>query len=1006
MLKLLKILPLAIFATLFLFSPAYGFERLFPEDDIPSDLNVRTAHNRHAHFLANYAITIYSTTYNNFPSDEANAVLQTSDGFMWFGGYNGLFRYDGAGFTVWNARTPGGFGSSSVRALYEDATGVLWIATNDRGIAAFENGEFTVYGREDGLPSNTVRAITSDTYGNIWGGTADGLFYINAAREITPVELATRTHPFRTHPFVTSLAIDYDNNIFAGLNSGELYIVRGTVPVTQRMDTLDGAVRALTLLSDGRVAAGTSEGIIAIITLEENGWSSQWTHTSLDVIEAIYEDSGGFIWLLARNGIAYLDERGWHHYIGNPNGAGFYTAMWEDYQNGFWFAATRGGIALLSPSAITRVDTIIGEDSGPTNAVVTWGNYYFIGSDTGLHIFDEDWNPAHVNFSALFDTRIRGLTVCTANYVWVATHDYYGIVRYNPANGTYFAWTVDDGLLSERTRFVHEISGGVMVVGTAVGVNFIRGDEFANAADVFGTTAISLPDMMVLSAAYTSNGTLILGTDGNGIYAISPQGTTRFTEADGLTGGVVLRVLYDQNLGGVWVAASPGLNFIDAEGIVHEITKVPPFAFLDIMHCGYNSDDLILMHSTAIIRTNAAALLDYARPFEYAPLYRATGHTPLVNANAWNLFTPDGRLFFNTDRGAKIYNPGTQLVDFTPFAGVSAIYIDGVPHGDFTNRITIPQDAYRLTAQLALLSFGLENDTVLRFKLYGQDTEATTLSRGDSMVISYTNLRGGAYTLRLWTENPEGVIGNEITIDFFKELAFFEHTIVWVALILLGIIMVVALSAAIIRLRTRALQARQQEYREIIIQSLTAIANAIDAKDEYTSGHSVRVANYSVGIARKMGMDSEFTENLYYIGLLHDVGKIGIANEIINKPGKLTDEEYNEMKTHPGIGYEILKGITAIPFLTAGAIEHHERWDGKGYQAGISGENISLQARIIAVADTYDAMSSDRSYRKALPQDVILAELKKCEGTQFDPQITPIAIELIESGELSKTLYS
>jgi putative nucleotidyltransferase with HDIG domain len=186
------------------------------------------------------------------------------------------------------------------------------------------------------------------------------------------------------------------------------------------------------------------------------------------------------------------------------------------------------------------------------------------------------------------------------------------------------------------------------------------------------------------------------------------------------------------------------------------------------------------------------------------------------------------------------------------------------------------------------------------------------------------------------------------------------------------------------------------------VQSLTAIANTIDAKDEYTSGHSVRVATYSAEIARRMGMDKEFTENLYYIGLLHDVGKIGIPNEIINKPGKLTVDEYDSMKTHTAIGFEILKGITAIPNLTAGAIEHHERWDGKGYQNGISGENISLQARIIAIADTYDAMSSDRSYRKALPKGVILEELKKCEGTQFDPQITAIAIELIENGDFER----
>jgi len=941
-------------------------------------------------FLANYALTIYSTTYNNFPSDESNAVIQTSDGFMWFGGYNGLFRYDGAGFTIWNALTPGGFGSSSIRALYEDESGVLWIGTNDRGIVAFENGIFTVYDRELGLPSNTVRTITSDGAGRVWGGTSEGLFHITG-RRITHVPLDTYARPF-----VTDLAVGNDGNIFAVLNSGELYIL--TAEGQTLLHEMQDRARSVVLTEDGRIIVGTNVGDVLVLHSDGNFFQSYTITTPLGSIDSLFVDSNGFIWLLAVNGIGFLDADENFHDVGNPNGAGFYTDMWEDYQSGFWFTATRGGIAKLSPSAFTSVDTLIGIYSGPSNAVVMWQNLKFIGTDAGLMIFDSYWQPVHTEFSEMFDTRIRGLLACSNGYVWLATHDSWGVVRYNPLTRTWVNWTPDDGLLTDRTRFVHEISNGVMVVGTAVGVNFIIGDYFVSTSDVFGGFR-PMPDMMVLSSTYTSNGTLFIGTDGNGIYAISAHGYTRFTEADGLTGGVVLRVLYDEGLGGVWVAASPGLSFIDLNGNIHVIDKVPPFAFLDIMQCG---DDLLFMHSGAIMRTNASALLDPYTPFEYTAIYRSVGRTPLVNANAWNLLTSDGRLFFNTDRGVKIYNPEIELTDFVPFAGVSDIHIDGIRHTNFTERITLPRDAYRLTVDLSLLSFGLVDDTMLRFILHGQDTDPGTLVRGDNMVISYTNLRGGEYTLRVWTEDDRGNIGNVIEIEFFKELAFFEHTVVWAAVFVLGVLAVAGTTFAITRYRTRALRARQQEYRELIVQSLTAIANTIDAKDEYTSGHSVRVATFSVEIARRMGMDKEFLENLYYIGLLHDVGKIGIPNEIINKPGKLTDDEYEAMKTHTDIGFKILKGITAIPNLTAGAIEHHERWDGTGYQNGLAGENISLQARIIAIADTYDAMSSDRSYRKALPKEVILQELDKCEGTQFDPRIAAIAGELIKRGDFEK----
>ena len=946
-------------------------------------------------FLANYVVTIYSTLYNNFPSDEANAVLQTRDGFMWFGGYSGLHRYDGARFTTWDALSPEGFGSSNIRALYECENGVLWIGTNDRGIVAFESGVFTVYDRTAGLPSNTVRDITSDAQGRVWGGTTEGLFYIDAERTIAPVALGTQVRQF-----VTSLTVDAQGNVFAVLGSGELYILTADGG-TLRHNMQGSNARAVSVASDGRILAGTNVGSVHVLRDSASLRRSDVIETPLGNIEAVFECSNGFIWLLASNGIGFLDADEVFHDMGNPNGAGFYRDMWEDYQSGFWFTATRGGVAKLSPSALTRVDGLIGADSGPTNAVVAWQDLTFIGTDAGLQIFDSNWQPVHTEFSELFETRIRGILACSGGYIWLATHENWGVVRFNPATGEHKNWTPEDGLATDRTRFVAEISDGVIVVGTAVGVNFIMEGNVASVSDVFGTASvIRTPDIMVLSTAYTTDGTLFIGTDGNGIYAINRQGYTRIGEEDGLTGGVVLRLLYDANLGGVWVAASPGLSFIDADGQVHVIDKVPPHTFLDIMQYG---DDLLLMHSGAIIRTNAAALLDPYTPFEYTAINRSLGLTALVNANAWNLITPDGRLFFNTDRGVKIFNMEAQLATFIPHAGVAEIYIDGVRQTNLGQQITIPIDAYRLTAELSLLSFGfMDDDAVLRFMLVGQDAETLTLTRGDNMSISYTNLRGGEYTLRVWTEDSLGNVGNVIEIQMFKELAFFEHTVVWVAVVILGLLLVVAVTCAIIRIRTRRYLARQQEYRNIITQSLTAIANAIDAKDAYTSGHSVRVATYSAEIARRMGLDKESIENLYYTGLLHDVGKIGVSNDIINKPGKLTDEEYEAMKAHTGIGYEILKGITAIPNLTAGAAEHHERWDGKGYQKGTAGEDISLQARIISVADAYDAMSTDRSYRKALSREVIQAELKKYSGTQFDPQIASIAADMIEEGYFDK----
>ncbi len=188
----------------------------------------------------------------------------------------------------------------------------------------------------------------------------------------------------------------------------------------------------------------------------------------------------------------------------------------------------------------------------------------------------------------------------------------------------------------------------------------------------------------------------------------------------------------------------------------------------------------------------------------------------------------------------------------------------------------------------------------------------------------------------------------------------------------------------------------KEEVKKLSVEVMEALAHTIDAKDEYTRGHSVRVANYSRMIAERLGMSQEECDNAYYMGLLHDIGKIGVPNEIINSPYKLTDDEYAVVKTHPGLGFDILSEIKSRPDLVIGARWHHERYDGQGYPDGKKGEEIPLLARIISVADSYDAMTSNRSYRKFLPQAQVRSEIEKNSGTQFDPVIAECMIGIID----------
>lgn len=204
----------------------------------------------------------------------------------------------------------------------------------------------------------------------------------------------------------------------------------------------------------------------------------------------------------------------------------------------------------------------------------------------------------------------------------------------------------------------------------------------------------------------------------------------------------------------------------------------------------------------------------------------------------------------------------------------------------------------------------------------------------------------------------------------------------------------------VLYLHTQKLVKQQKRNMKIINESMETFANFIDAKDPNTKGHSVRVAHYSRLIAEKLGMNEDECQDIYYIGLLHDCGKISIPQEILMKPGRLTDEEYSVMKSHSQKGFQMLENFTSIASIGEGAYSHHERYDGRGYPRGLKGEEIPLIGRIICIADAFDAMNSKRCYRDKLDRDVIISELEKNRGVQFDPDITDIFLGMIESGEI------
>ena len=186
-----------------------------------------------------------------------------------------------------------------------------------------------------------------------------------------------------------------------------------------------------------------------------------------------------------------------------------------------------------------------------------------------------------------------------------------------------------------------------------------------------------------------------------------------------------------------------------------------------------------------------------------------------------------------------------------------------------------------------------------------------------------------------------------------------------------------------------------QNLQQAYIDTLGALTTAIDAKDSYTHGHSKRVTEFSVLLGQEIGLEKADLENLKIAAVLHDIGKIGIPETILNKPGRLTDEEFEVIKSHPELGTRILAPVEFLAPIIPTIRHHHERLDGRGYPLGLAGDKIPRSSRIIAIADTYDAMTSDRPYRKAMDLEVACAEIIRCKGTQFDPDLADAFVRML-----------
>ncbi|MDE6626844.1 MAG: HD domain-containing protein [Lachnospiraceae bacterium] len=932
-----------------------------------------------------YLPVLYDNS-NGLPTSEANAIVQSEDGFIWIGGYSGLIRYDGNEFYRYDAS----LGITSVVSLYVDSRDRLWVGTNDNGVALYEDGTFRFFGKDKELNSMSIRSITEDGDGNIFIATTEGLAYIDTDNVLHKLD-----NERLNEEYICQIKRDEDGIIYGETLSGSFFSV-DSLEVTGFYNGQELGIGVVVSIcpdpkEKGCVYLGTENSNVIWGNMQEGmkRYKILSAAPQVNINDIIPVED--MVWICADNGIGYLDSDGSYIEIENIPMNNSVDGMMVDYEENLWFVSSRQGVMKICKSRFTDISQAAGLENLVVNSTCMCGNDLYIGTDTGLYLLDRNLRQKTNALTELLEgVRIRCIKEDSTGKLWICTYSDFGLICYS--DGDYRIYDEKAGMESNRIRDVIELSDGTIAVASSGGVTLIRGGKITGSLNEKN----GINNTEILSICEGDDGKIYLGSDGGGIYIVEGSQVSHLGLDDGLKSEIVLRIKKDVERSIYWIITSNSISYMKGDRI-ETLSHFPYSNNFDLFFD--SSGGIWFLSSNGIYVVNGDQILK-DKEIEYSFYDKKCGLPSMATANSRSCLEEDGTLYISGSTGVSSVNINErEEVQGGVKLAVPFIEVDGetvVLKED--EELVIPSSCKRLTIYGYALTYSLHNPR-LSYYLEGFDDTPETTSRQDMKPMSYTNLTGGKYVFHLSIiDVMTGEEQNTIAVTLIKERAFYEHGWFWIFVAVLIVLLAIAISWCCIRHKTAVLERKQKENRIFIEQIIQSFAKSIDIKDKYTNGHSFRVAEYAAMMAERMGYDSGSITDVYNIGLLHDIGKITIPDEILNKPGRLTDEEYDIIKKHASNGYDILKEIEISPDLALGAGYHHERIDGKGYPFGKNGEEIPIVAQIIAVADTFDAMNSTRPYRKQMRKEDIIAELERIKGTQLNAEIVQILLDLIEEG--------
>lgn len=941
--------------------------------------------------IAGYFKLSYNTK-NGLPDDMVYDIATTSDGYMWFATASGLVRYDGEDYEHINRNTESGFNAVGTRCLFVDSKDNLWIGTETAGVICKTSGGYVQYVGSVFTSANSIRDIVQLSDGTIAVATANGLYFIEENGVIKSLE-----NPENIYIQARTITVNTDTDeLLCVTETGKIAHISNQklTRVENYRDSENGTVTCLYYLGDGIYRIGTNKGMVIDSDLSDMKSVKRSFKTSFSSIDKMYTDIRGRWLVVGADGLGRINSS--NKYTENDYFKGKdINAICNDFQGNYWFAINGEGLLEMGKSVFFDINEKYSLPSFSATCVLKQNSILYIGTTTGLIAVDESSGKMISNefIKALEGKKINDLKLSLENRIIAAT-DADGIYAYGGAAGLKH-YTQSDFLLSNHVNTICVMENFRVGIGyddgVSIDINKNPISKFNEENGVAGTV------VKIYNTGLADE--VLIGTESNGGYRVTRDGkVTPFANKYSGFGSMMKAMIDSNNKKGLWLSHGSSLYYCEPDKEAVQITKLRfTHSIIDLFH----SPDgrLWIITADKIVAADEDSLLDPKAELKADSMCGKDGLIYDISSKAYNYMSDDGMLYLCTNEGVlKINTMDYALDSADPMLAVTDIIADE-KNIDYNNgSIELGSDVERLEISVSAISYYMDHEYKVHYKFdNAENYSSIDLDDGDKIV--YTNLNGGEHKLKIeLMDNETGNVVSKKEITIKKEYSIGEVKLFKAFLLVAACLLIAPLIYAFLSYRIYRSKKDHKRSLAIAEQAIRSFAKIIDAKDAYTKGHSERVADYTVEIAKRCGIEEENLMDLYYTALLHDIGKIGIPDKILKKPGGFTDEEYEIMKKHTIVGAEILKEMPIVKNIQFGARDHHEKYDGTGYPRGISGNEISLEGRIIGAADAYDAMTTLRGYNSVLNYEQIKKELVDESGKQFDPKIAKIVIDMMDEG--------